>query len=201
MKLESLLNLPTPVRRALLIAGDMLAVLVAVWASFAIRVGEWWPDLLPDVAWLFPLAVVIVIPTFAAVGLYRPILRYADESLLYTILFGASAGVLLMMAVWVLAGDGFVAALILADLLAGTDGAGGRRPVVAAPLFATAVSPGGSAHPAIIYGAGEAGAQLVNALRYSAEFEPVVFVDDNPRLVGAASSGASRSGRRPSCRA
>ena len=106
MKLESLLNLPTPVRRALLIAGDMLAVLVAVWASFAIRVGEWWPDLLPDVAWLFPLAVVIVIPTFVAVGLYRPILRYADESLLYTILFGASAGVLLMMAVWVLAGDG-----------------------------------------------------------------------------------------------
>ncbi|MDV7396041.1 hypothetical protein RZS08_31910, partial [Arthrospira platensis SPKY1] len=61
---------------------------------------------MPDVVWLFPLAIIILIPTFAAVGLYRPILRYADESLLYTIVLGTSAGVLLMMAVWVLLGDG-----------------------------------------------------------------------------------------------
>jgi len=185
VKLESLLNLPTPVRRALLIAGDMLAVLVAVWASFAIRVGEWWPDLLPDVAWLFPLAVVIVIPTFVAVGLYRPILRYADESLLYTILFGASAGVLLMMAVWVLAGDGLwlrsfwlICWLVLMALVGG-----GRlllRRFLRRRFRRAAVRT-----PAIIYGAGEAGAQLVNALRYSAEFEPVVFVDDNPQLWGS----------------
>ena len=39
------------------------------------------------------------------------------------------------------------------------------------------------AAPVIIYGAGEAGAQLVNALRYSTEFEPVAFVDDNPCLL------------------
>lgn len=85
MKLESLFNLPPSVRRALLIAVDILAVLIAVWAAFAIRRGEVWPDLLRDVAWLFPLAVIVVIPTFTVIGVYRPILRYADESLLYTI--------------------------------------------------------------------------------------------------------------------
>ena len=56
MKLASLFNLPPAVRRALLIAGDTLAVLIAVWAAFAIRRGEVWPDLLGDVeryvAWL-----------------------------------------------------------------------------------------------------------------------------------------------------
>jgi hypothetical protein len=56
------------VRRALLMAGDTLAVLIAVWAAFAIRRGEVWPDLLGDVAWLFPLAVVVAIPTFTVVG-------------------------------------------------------------------------------------------------------------------------------------
>ena len=185
MKLESLLNLPTPVRRALLIAGDILAVLIAVWTSFAIRLGEWWPTLLPEVAWLFPLAVIILISTFTVVGLYRPILRYADESLLYTILFGASAGVLLMMAVWVLVGDGLwlrsfwlICWLVLVALVGG-----GRlllRRFLRRRFRRVAVRT-----PAIIYGAGEAGAQLANALRYSAEFEPVVFVDDNPQLWGS----------------
>lgn len=64
--------------------------------------------MLQDVVWLFPLAVLILILTFAAVGLYRPILRYADESLLYTIVLGVSAGILLMMAVWVFLRQGLV---------------------------------------------------------------------------------------------
>ena len=108
MKLEQFLNLPIFVRRLLLIAGDTLAVLVAVWAAFAIRLGDWWPDMLQDMVWLFPLAVIIIIPTFAVTGLYRSILRYADESLLYTIVLGASAGILLMMAVWVFLREGLV---------------------------------------------------------------------------------------------
>ena len=61
VNLESLLNLPPSVRRALLIAGDTLAVLIAVWASFAIRLGDWWPAMLQGVIWLFPLAVGILI--------------------------------------------------------------------------------------------------------------------------------------------
>lgn len=99
--MEQFLNLPAALRRALLVFGDALAVLIAVWASFAIRLGEMWPALLQEVVWLFPLAVVMLIPAFALAGLYRPILRYADESLLHAIVLGASAGILLMMAVWV----------------------------------------------------------------------------------------------------
>ncbi|TVR60748.1 MAG: polysaccharide biosynthesis protein [Candidatus Competibacteraceae bacterium] len=184
-----MLNLPTTVRRALLIVGDLLIVLIAVWASFALRLSEWWPEIMPDVVWLFPLAVVILIPTFAAVGLYRPILRYADESLLYTIVLGASAGVLLMMAVWVLLGDGLwlrsfwpLCWLVLVALI------GGSRLLLRRWLrrrFRLSTP----RTPVIIYGAGEAGAQLVNALRYSTEFTPAVFVDDNPRLWGSVVLG------------
>lgn len=189
VNLESLLNLPPSVRRALLIAGDTLAVLIAVWASFAIRLGDWWPAMLQGVIWLFPLAVGILIPTFAVVGLYRPILRYADESLLYTIVLGASAGVLLMMAVWVFLQEGLVPRsswvicwLVLVALV------GGGRLLLRRSLrrrFRSSVP----RTPVIIYGAGEAGAQLVNALRSSAEFEPVVFVDDNSRLWGSLVRG------------
>jgi FlaA1/EpsC-like NDP-sugar epimerase len=185
----NLLNLPTAIRRALLMFGDSIAVLIAIWASFAIRLGEWWPNLLQDVIWLFPLAVVILIPTFAAVGLYRPILRYADESLLHSIVFGASAGILLMMAVWVFMRQGIVprSSWLIAWLVLVALVGGGRlllrrylrrRFRLSAPRM-----------PVIIYGAGEAGAQLVQALRYSGEFEPVVFVDDNPQLWGGVVLG------------
>ena len=164
-------------------------MLVAIWASFAIRLGEGWPTLLQDVAWLFPLAVAILIPTFAVVGLYRPILRYADESLLYTIVLGASAGVLLMMAVWVFLQEGLVprSSWLLCWLVLITLIGGGRlllRRWLRRRFRRTAARA-----PVIIYGAGEAGAQLVNSLRYSAEFEPVAFVDDNPRLWGSVVLG------------
>lgn len=71
MNLELLLNLPPSARRLLLVIGDTLAVLIAVWASFAIRLGEWWPGMLQEVIWLFPLAAILFIPTFALIGLYR----------------------------------------------------------------------------------------------------------------------------------
>lgn len=189
MKLVALLNLPPAVRRSLLIACDMLIVLIAVWAAFAIRRGEIWPDLLRDVAWLFPLAVVVVIPTFEVVGVYRPILRYADESLLYTIVLAVSTSILLMMAIWVLLGDGLwlrsfwpICWLILVTLV------GGSRLLLRRELRRW-FQPSHARTPVLIYGAGEAGAQLVNALRYSTEFEPAAFVDDEPHLWGSVVCG------------
>ncbi len=187
--MEQFLNLPAALRRALLMFGDTLAVLIAVWASFAIRLGEMWPALLQDVVWLFPLAVVILIPAFALAGLYRPILRYADESLLYAIVLGASTGILLMMAVWVFLREGIVPRsswLIAWMVLIALVGGGRlllrrylrRRFRLSAPRT-----------PVIIYGAGDAGVQLVQALRYSTEFEPVVFVDDKSRLWGSVVLG------------
>lgn len=187
--MESFLNLPTTLRRALLVFGDTLAVLVAVWAAFAIRLGEWWPELLQDVVWLFPLAVVILIPAFALAGLYRPILRYADETLLHAIVLGASAGILLMMAVWVFLREGIVprSSWLIAWLVLVALVGGGR--LLLRRYLRRRFRLSAPRTPVIIYGAGEAGAQLVQALRYSAEFEPVAFVDDHPRLWGSVIVG------------
>lgn len=187
--LEKFLSLPAIFRRVLLIVGDSFAILVAVWAAFAIRLGEWWPYLLQDVVWLFPLAIIVIIPTFAAVGLYRPILRYADESLLYTIVLGTIAGILLMMAVWVFLREGVVprSSWLICWLVLMALVGGGR--LVLRRYLRRRFRRSAPRTPVIVYGAGEAGAQLVNALRYSAEFEPVVFVDDNARLWGSVVLG------------
>lgn len=46
------------------------------------------------------------------------------------------------------------------------------------------LTPQGLRQPVAIYGAGRAGMQLVNALRRSREFRPVVILDDNTQLHG-----------------
>lgn len=187
--MKPILKLPIPLRRALLVLGDTLAVLVAVWAAFAIRLGEWWPELLQDVVWLFPLAVIILIPAFALAGLYRPILRYADETLLHAIVLGASAGILLMMAVWVFLRQGIVprSSWLIAWLVLVALVGGGR--LLLRRYLRRRFRLSAPRTPVVIYGAGEAGAQLVQALRYSTEFEPVAFVDDNTRLQGSVILG------------
>ena len=184
-----LLNLPPHVRRALLIGVDTLSILIAVWAAFALRLGEWWSWMVQDVVWLFPLAVLVLLPALALAGLYRPILRYADESLLHSIVLGSSIGMLALMAMWVFIAEGLVprsfwllAWIVLVELL------GGSRLLLRRYLryrFHHHLQ----RTPVIIYGAGEAGAQLVQALRYSSEFEPLGFVDDNPRLQGSMMLG------------
>lgn len=184
-----LLNLPPNLRRALLIGIDTLSILIAVWAAFALRLGEWWSWMVQDVVWLFPLAVLVLLPALALAGLYRPILRYADESLLHSIVLGSSIGMLALMAMWVFIAEGLVprsfwllAWIVLVELL------GGSRLLLRRYLryrFHHHLQ----RTPVIIYGAGEAGAQLVQALRYSSEFEPLGFVDDNLRLQGSMMLG------------
>ena len=106
--IHSLLHLPTWARRSVMVAVDVTAVLLAIWAAFAIRLGEWWPGWLDDVLWLFPLAVATTIPALAGFGLYHSIVRHAGGSLAYVIVKGVSAGTLLMIAVWILAGGPLV---------------------------------------------------------------------------------------------
>jgi hypothetical protein len=64
-------------RKFLLLTFDCLAVLIAVWASFAIRIGDWWPFMLERAELLFLVALLISLPIFWLLGFYRSILRYA----------------------------------------------------------------------------------------------------------------------------
>jgi FlaA1/EpsC-like NDP-sugar epimerase len=197
--IDSLLHLQKTSRRALMIAFDTLAVLAAVWASFAIRLGEWWPAWLDDVVWLFPLAAVATIPSLYGFGLYHSIVRHAGGALAYVIVKGVSIGTLLMVAVWVLAHGPLVprSAWIIYWLVA--VGLIGASRFVVRDLLRVRIRRAPQRSRVAIYGAGEAGVQLAQALSHSPELEPVVFVDDDPDLQGSRVAGLKvrRPGRLP----
>ncbi len=194
--IHALEHLPKGARRTLLIAVDTLAVLVAVWASFAIRLGEWWPVWLHDVLWLFPLAAATTIPALYGFGLYHSIVRHAGGALAYVIVKGVSVGTLLMLSVWVLAHGPLVprSSWIIYWLVA--VGLIGTSRFLARDLLRERVRRALRRERVAIYGAGEAGAQLALALSHNPELEPVVFVDDDPDLQGSRVAGLKV--RRPS---
>lgn len=182
-------SLPRPVRRLLLLLLDSVAIMLAVWASFSIRLSEWWPDMLHQAISLFPVALVISLPIFFALGFYRSVLRYAGWHMFNTIVKGVSLSLLLLIAAWAMLQGAivprsawFVYWFILIAL------SGGSRLLLRDYLrrrFAEA----NNRKRVIIYGAGVAGVQIATALQHDLEFMPVGFVDDSPELRGSVIFG------------
>jgi FlaA1/EpsC-like NDP-sugar epimerase len=139
-------------------------------------------------AWMVILSPFIAIPVFIRIGLYRAVIRYIDHQIVMTAMQGASTSSVLLAACHLLqireqfsiAPYLIFVALLSLYLLVSRFSArgfflGDRR----------------SSHgmKVAIYGAGDAGLQLANALLPGKEYLPVVFVDDNTQLHRATISG------------
>ena len=82
-----------------MLAFDALALAAALWASFALRYGQWTPPRSIVEFLIILSAPVIAIPIFVRLGLYRAVIRYLPERALWTILQATTLATLC----WVLA--------------------------------------------------------------------------------------------------
>ena len=90
-------------KRALLVAIDLIALPVALWAGYALRLGEWWPAGYIDKAWwLFIAAPLVAVPIFIRMGLYRAVLRYVGGRALIAIAKAVSITTLILLALLVM---------------------------------------------------------------------------------------------------
>lgn len=141
-----------------------------------------------DYLWLIVATPFVAIPVLAWLGLYRAITRYIDHKIVVTAMSGAFISVVILAAADVfLLGDSFSPTLFV---IFGTN--------LILYLFASRFTARGfflgerrgvRMTMVAIFGAGEAGIQLANALRPGREYCPVVFVDDNPQLHNTAIAG------------
>lgn len=138
--------------------------------------------------WLIVAAPVISIPIFIKLGLYRAVIRFIDQKIVYVVVSGVTLSVLglatvaafshipqLSRGVFIIYWAGAVLYVVASRFLA--------RGYL---LFAS--GPGGAV-PIAIYGAGQAGSQLASAARAGHEYYPVAFIDDNKELHGATIAG------------
>lgn len=186
-----LLALPRPAKRRLALVVDAVLCAVCVWLAFSLRLDGW-------VAIEFPqglaivVAVSLALPLFVISGFYQAIVRYAGNAALMAliracVLFGLtyalmftvigvrgiprSVGLLTPILVFMMVG---LSRLLVRQWLGS----------IAVSAVARQVLP-----QVVIYGAGEAGRQLLGALTNSPQMVVRAFVDDDAELHGNVLAG------------
>ncbi|MGH6760500.1 MAG: polysaccharide biosynthesis protein [Phyllobacterium sp.] len=183
---EWLSLLPRRWKQTLLVGFDAVMLFLMAWLAYILRFGELF---IPNAHQLLLMiaAPVIALPVFVRLGLYRSVIRYLPDRAVWTIIQAVCISVLL----WV----------CLAFLTQMTGIEGVPRSVPAFYLFLAIAAIAGSRFGAkwllwnplrekllskqcLIFGAGDAGRQLANALKANQESYVTAFVDDDPGLHG-----------------
>jgi len=188
---ENILEMPRWAKRTLIMLTDASVCILAVWIAYFLRLSLWVP-LYGDAAPAAIGSLVLALPIFALMGLYRPVLRHIEGAsfshivpaaivyaLVYFAVFTAwsvpnvprTVGVIqpvLLFAFMVLVRVG--ARYLLNELLDRREGM--------VPL-----------QRVMIYGAGLSGRQLAAAIVSRREMKVVGFLDDDRQLQGATIRG------------
>ncbi|MBL6663476.1 MAG: polysaccharide biosynthesis protein [Flavobacteriales bacterium] len=170
---------------------DLFFIEFALWLSFALRLGLFWPKeyIYPN-WWIFIITPIIAIPLLLKFGLYRSVIKYVGSKV---VVASFQAITLTTMAI------GFLM-LIFRDTQLLVDSAMPRSVVLIFWFVSTMIvvlsrfvfkgylyswdNFVNNRTPTIIYGAGSAGAQLVESLRKNHEYAPIAFIDDDESKHG-----------------
>lgn len=188
-----ILGQPRIVKRVILLASDLILIAFAVWLAFSLRWGRFY---LPENAILWVVlttAPIIAVFTYHALGLYRLVTRFIGRRGAWQILLATGLSVLLWGLVVLMAtgtGDPNLVVPRSTILLYGLFAfllVWSSREVAAYFLVGQRQSKpvaGLDKRCVVIYGAGDLGVRLLEALRREGSCEPVGFIDDTPSLVG-----------------
>lgn len=165
---------------------DAFLVPISFLTAMALRLESF--QFLSDVAVLATalLTAILTVCIFRFFGLYRALVRFVTGRVLFVVGKGAlvSAGLLYVGGLLLGADIPLPVPLIHAALVFLT--VGGLRFVIR-QAFRSPDQAG--KRPVIIYGAGEAGLQLLNSLFHGGDYVPVSLVDDNKSLQGLVIGG------------
>jgi FlaA1/EpsC-like NDP-sugar epimerase len=173
-------------KRFIMVLADLIALPLALWSGFALRLSQWWPQEYLVASWpLFILLPMVGIFIFMRLGLYRAIVRFMGAQAIWAV----SKGVfLLALVLWsaavILQIDPFPRSIPISFALAALVYVGGSRLLVR-HYYHWAVKHYENKQAVLIYGAGGAGIQLATALSDGKEFYPVGFIDDDKALWGS----------------
>jgi FlaA1/EpsC-like NDP-sugar epimerase len=175
------LQLPRRYKQAVAAVADLVFVPLTFFVALALHFDSFRSPEIERYTWLILATPLVSIPVYARIGLYRAIIRYIDHKIVLTVVKGAALSVLTLTVLaavslraefsptpFIIFAANLVLYLLASRFMARGFFIGDRRANQRANV--------------IIYGAGNAGIQLANALFPGKEYLPVAFVDDNPQL-------------------
>lgn len=203
--LNLVVNLSRINKQLIMLLVDSMLLVSILLASFSIRLGYWYfPE--NDLIWVIFGAPVVASIIFVRFGLYRAVIRYIGFKALWTVVQAVSLYALVWGVVgFMVAVDGIPRSVILINWMLSLLAIGGVRIAtrfllsnnVKFSIFNFEFNGNGNGNGnsnerrVLVYGAGDAGVQLIGALAHSDEYHPVGLIDDSKELQGQYISGLS----------
>jgi FlaA1/EpsC-like NDP-sugar epimerase len=167
---------------------DAIALPAALWCAFALRLGEWTPDVTAFLP-AFVASALVGLPVFWRLGLYRHVVRFMGGQAMSAVVQGAfvtALALLVLVYMWPL--KGFPRSVPIIFFLLTLTYVGGTRVAVRSWLQWLGQRTR-ERRAVIIYGAGQHGAELARTLRRQGERDVVAFVDDDVARQGSSIDG------------
>ena len=178
-------NLDRVYKQYIMLFIDIITLVIALYFAFVLRLGKLWPaEYIYESWWIFFAIPLVMIPLFVKLGLYRAVLQYIGIKVITTTFQATTISCLII---------GFFMMFFRESNL--------PRSVLPIFWFITNVfiitsrflfkgllyswdSFVNERKQTIIYGAGNAGMQLVESLKKSAVYAPIAFIDDSEQKQG-----------------
>lgn len=186
--MKRFLALPRRVKQFVSVCLDWTLLSAAFWTALALRFETMSPDL-QAYGWQMVVAPLLAIPVFIRLGLYRAVIRFMEDRVVFVVAGGVTISVLMLAALVALThSPGLSRGVLAIYWLLAIVYVGATR-FLARSMFLNAERRQGGGKRVAIYGAGSAGTQLAYALRAGLEYIPVLFFDDSPALQNAEVAG------------
>jgi len=158
----------------------------ALWAAISLKAGR---PIYPRATWpTYAAAVLVTLPIFVRMGLYRAVIRFLGPKALVAVAGGvALSAVLLGILGAVLHLHSLSVSVVVIYASLALVYVAASRFLVRFYLLTHLVRP--TIARVAIYGAGETGARLSSVLETTRVFDPVAFVDDSAHLQGRLVNG------------
>ena len=181
------LKLPRTHKQLVAATADLICLPLIFFLSLILHFDGIGGALLGQYFWVAIGAGLVSAPVYVKLGLYRAVVRYIDQRIFSTVVLGVTLSTLILAA---------VSALIPAPLLSAKPfiiyAIAAILYVLASRFIARGFLNQRRDHLGMrvaIYGAGQAGSMLANAIKPGNEYRPVIFVDDDPQRVDTTIGG------------
>jgi FlaA1/EpsC-like NDP-sugar epimerase len=184
--IQYLLNAPRPIKRLITLTYDAFMIPAAIYAALALRQGVFMPAISQETLLAVTATTIISLVVFTKTGLYRAVIRYMATKAFGTLAIGISISALVLAtSTFIIQAQVPRSSIIIywftAFTLLGLPRLFMRN--IVNQLSST------TKEAVIIYGAGNQGIALMNALSNSNDYRPIAFIDDNRKKQGSIIKG------------
>ena len=179
--LKFFLRLPRRYKQVIAVATDYTLLLTAFWSALALRFETLTPAL-SGYGWQMLVAPLLAIPIFIRLGLYRAVIRFMEDRVVFVVAGGVTLSVVLLAALIALTHTPMFSRGVLGIYWLLAIVYVGMTRFLARSYFLRSERNQDSRKRVAIYGAGRSGTQLLYALRAGRDYLPVAFFDDKSSI-------------------